>query len=133
MDLTITVDLPDPYEAAIEKVTHALKAEGFGVLTRIDFSTTMKEKLDEDFRPYIILGACAPDLAHRAMTAESQVGALLPCNVTVEAHEGGSRVQLVNPGAMLSMEPLASNPAIGEVAEEARTRFERVAAALSGE
>ena len=129
--LAFRVELDDPYESALEKVTAALKVEGFGVLTEIDVKATMKEKLDADFRPYKILGACNPPLAHRALSNEPLVGLLLPCNVTVEATEaGGSLVSIVNPEAMMSVGVLADSDAVCSVAAEARTRLERVAEAL---
>ena len=129
--LAFRIELDDPYEAALEKVAAALKVEGFGVLTEIDVKATMKEKLDADFRPYTILGACNPPLAHRALSNEPLVGLLLPCNVTVEATEaGGSLVSIVNPEAMMSVGALADSDVVCSVAAEARTRLERVAAAL---
>ena len=128
--LTFQVSLTDPYDDAVEKVTAALMAEGFGVLTSIDVKATLKEKLDADFRPFIILGACNPPLAQQALLSDPLVGLLLPCNVTVEETSDGSLVSIVNPEAMLEVPPLSSNKQIGEVAAEARTRLERVAAAL---
>jgi uncharacterized protein (DUF302 family) len=128
--LCFQVKLPDPYEKAIEKVTTALKTEGFGVLTQIDVQATLKNKLNADFRPYVILGACNPPLAHRALQSEPMIGTLLPCNVTVEAAEGGSLVSIANPEMMLTLEPLSSNSEIMLVASEARARLERVAASL---
>ena len=129
--LAFRVELDDPYKSALEKVTAALKVEGFGVLTEIDVKATMKEKLDADFRPYTILGACNPPLAHRALSNEPLVGLLLPCNVTVEATEaGGSLVSIVNPEAMMSVGALADSDVVCSVAAEARARLERVAAAL---
>jgi uncharacterized protein (DUF302 family) len=130
--LAFRVALDDPYEVALERVTLALKEEGFGVLTEIDVKATMKEKLDADFRPYTILGACNPPLAHRALSNEPQIGLMLPCNVTVEATEdGGSLVSIVNPEAVLSINVLADSGVVCSVASEARVRLERVAAALS--
>ena len=128
--LTFQISIPDPYDAAVEKVTAALKAEGFGVLTSIDVKATLKEKLDADFRPYVILGACNPPLAQQALLSDPLVGLLLPCNVTVEETAHGSLVSIVNPEAMLGVPPLSANKQIGEVAAEARTRLERVASAL---
>ncbi len=125
--LSFQIKLSENYDNAVEKVTAALKAEGFGVLTRIDVKATLKEKLDAEFRPYIILGACNPSLAHRALQSEPQVGLLLPCNVTVEEADGGALVSIVNPEAMLGMKPLSENETIGEVAAEARRSLERVA------
>jgi uncharacterized protein (DUF302 family) len=128
--LTFQVALPDSYNTAVEKVTTALKTEGYGVLTRIDFKATLKEKLNTDFRPYVVLGACNPPLAQRALLSDPLSGLLLPCNVTVEETPDGSLVSIVNPEAMLSLPPLSENKEILEVAAEARQRLERVAAAL---
>ena len=118
-----------PYEAAVEKVTAALKAEGFGVLTEIDVKATLKKKLDTDFRRYVILGACNPPLAHKALSTELEIGLLLPCNVVVYEGDtmGSSIVSIIDPIAMLGM---VINPELEEVAAEARARLERVAAAL---
>ena len=129
--LAFQVTLSDPYEAAVEKVTAALKEEGFGILTRIDVKATLKEKLDADFRPYVILGACNPPLAHRALQSEPLVGVLLPCNVTVEASDGGALVSIANPEGMLAHPPLTETRQVLAVAAEAHARLERVAATLS--
>lgn len=118
-----------PYEQAIAAVTEALKTEGFGVLTTIDVRATLKAKLDIDYPPYVILGACNPPLAHRALTAEPAVGLLLPCNVVVQAAAGGSTVTIADPIAMMQ---LTDSPALAEVAREAKTRLERVLAHLGG-
>ncbi len=126
--LGITVHLNTTFDNALARVTDALKAEGFGVLTEIDVQATLKKKLDVDFRPYKILGACNPPLAHRALIAAPEVGLLLPCNVTVQQTEAGAvEVALVDPLVMLGV---AANPALQPIAEEARTRLERAAAAL---
>jgi len=128
-NLGIQVHLDASYEAAVEQVTAALKEQGFGVLTEIDVKATMKKKLDVDFQKYVILGACNPPLAHRALSAEPAIGLLLPCNVIVyEDEAGGSVVSLVDPIAMLGF---VDNPALAPVAQEARTRLEKVAAALA--
>lgn len=119
-----------PYDQAVEKVSAALKEEGFGVLTEIDVKATLKEKLDQDFEPYIILGACNPPLAHLAVTSEPLVGLLLPCNVTIREVEGGSEVSIINPSALLAMDTLVNNEGIHQVAAEARERLERVVASL---
>jgi uncharacterized protein (DUF302 family) len=118
------------YEAAIEKVTAALKEEGFGVLTEIDVQATLKKKLDVDFRKYVILGACNPHLAHRALSTEIEIGLMLPCNVIVyEADDGeGSVVSIVDPQAMLGIAPGAD---LDDVACEAQERLQRVQVALS--
>lgn len=129
-ELAFTVSLDLPYDEAVERTIAALKAEGFGVLTRIDVKATLKEKLGEDFRPYVILGACNPPLAHRALSSDELVGVMLPCNVTVEAQDDGTRVRIANPEAMLTTGPLGENAELAAVALEARTRLERVAGAL---
>ena len=115
------------YESAIEKVTEALKAEGFGVLTNIDVKETMKKKLDVDFRRYAILGACNPPLAHRALSARPEVGLLLPCNVIVYEQGAGTVVSIVDP---LTMFQVVDAPELEPVAAEARQRLQRVATAL---
>jgi uncharacterized protein (DUF302 family) len=117
-----------PYEEAIARTTEALKTEGFGVLTEIDVRATFKEKLGVDFQKYIILGACNPALSHQALTVEAELGLLLPCNVIVYEDESGSTVSIVDPGQMLGV---ATNPALQPIADEARERLERVAAALA--
>lgn len=119
-----------PYQQAVERVTAALKDEGFGVLTTIDVQATMKQKLDVDFRRYVILGACNPPLAHRALTAELEIGLLLPCNVIVYEDESGagSIVSIIDPAVMLGV---GINPMLGPVGEEAATRLRRVLAALT--
>jgi uncharacterized protein (DUF302 family) len=131
--LAFEVRLGEPYDKAIEKVSAALKTEGFGILTRIDVHTTLKEKLGAEFRPYAILGACNPPFAHRALEHEARVGLLLPCNVTVEAGpEGGSIVRIGNPAVLLNVGGLDSDTVLREVAVEVKTRLERVAKALKG-
>jgi uncharacterized protein (DUF302 family) len=129
IDYGMRTHLDLPYETAIEKVTAALKAEGFGVLTQIDVQATLKQKLDVDFRRYIILGACNPHLAHRAFTTELEIGLLLPCNVIVYEDEpgAGTVVSIINPIMMLD---IGINPSLASVGEEAAVRLGRVLDAL---
>jgi uncharacterized protein (DUF302 family) len=115
------------YEAALEKVTGALKAEGFGILTSIDVKETMKKKLDVDFRKYTILGACNPPLANKALTARPDVGLLLPCNVIVYEEGEKTVVNIIDP---LSMTSFIQDPALDQVADEAHQRLKRVSEAL---
>ena len=116
-----------PYEMALEKVTEALKAEGFGILTSIDVKETMKKKLDVDFRKYTILGACNPPLANRSLTARPDVGLLLPCNVIVYEEGPGTVVNIIDPMSMVNFIP---DEALEVVAREAAERLKRVSAAL---
>ena len=118
------------FDETLEKVTEALKAEGFGVLTEIDVRETLKKKLDVDFRRYKILGACNPPFAHRALQQDLGVGLLLPCNVVVyEEDGGGTHVAAIDP-----MQTIAAQGAAGlaEIAAEVRQRLERVLARVSG-
>ena len=118
-----------PYEEAVEQTTAALKEEGFGVLTEIDVKATLKKKIDADFRRYVILGACNPNLAHQALQSQLEVGLLLPCNVIVyETGEGQSMVSIVNPMAMMSV---ADNEGLQAVAKQADEKLSRVVEKLT--
>ncbi len=129
--IAFTVHLDQSYDEALEAVAEALKTEGFGVLTKIDVKETLKQKLGQDFRPYAILGACNPPLAHRALAHDAQSGLMLPCNITVEADaEGGSIVRVADPAMMLRAGGMDQDSALREVAAEARARLERVAKSL---
>ncbi len=116
-----TLDVP--YEEAVERVIATLKEEGFGVLTEIDVKATLRKKLDADFRKYVILGACNPNLAHQALQQELELGLLLPCNVIVYEEDGGSVVSIVDPLTMLGV---VENPALQPIADEATERLQRV-------
>lgn len=123
-----TLDLS--YAQAVERTREALGQEGFGILTEIDVKATLKKKLDVDVSPYIILGACNPSLAHRALGVERDIGLLLPCNVIVyEADERGrSVVSAMDPREALSM---SGNDAVRPIADEARERLARALAAIA--
>jgi uncharacterized protein (DUF302 family) len=117
-----------PFDQAVTRVIEALKREGFGVLTDIDVSATMKAKLGEDFRPYRILGACNPQLARRALQLEDKIGTMLPCNVIVQQHaDGGVEVSAVDPVA--SMQAI-KNPGLAEIAQEVQAKLKKVVASL---
>jgi uncharacterized protein (DUF302 family) len=111
-----------PYDEALARVPDLLKAEGFGILTRIDVKETLKQKIGVDFRRYQILGACNPPLAHRALSAELEVGVMLPCNVVVyEGDDGRAVVIAVDPLATVA----AGHPALAPIAAEVRERLSR--------
>jgi uncharacterized protein (DUF302 family) len=116
-----TVNLP--FDAALQRIEQALQKEGFGVLTRIDVKETLKKKLGVERAPFVILGACNPQLAHRAIEIEPQIGLLLPCNVVVrELAPGRTRVEAVNPDAMMEMFPDADLESVAHEALERLTR-----------
>ena len=119
------------HNEAIARVTEALKTEGFGVLTRIDIDKAFRDKIGRAFRPYTILGACNPQLAHVALSSKPEIGLMLPCNVTVEAVEDGCIVRIVNPITIMKMGNLGSDEAILNVACDATEHLQRVAEALS--
>ncbi len=124
---TFSVTVNDDFHTVIDRVTGALAEEGFGVLTTIDVQATMKDKLDLDREPYVILGACNPPLANQAISAEPSIGTLLPCNVVVRQDGASVIVDFMDPQAVLS---LVDNPDVPALAMEVRTRMERVAAAV---
>lgn len=121
-------EIESTMDEAIDTVTEALKAEGFGILTQIDVQATLKEKLGADFRPYRILGACNPPFAHKALSAEDKIGTMLPCNVVVQ-DRGNGRVEVAAVNPLASMAAV-ENPALGEVAREVTARLERVIRSL---
>jgi uncharacterized protein (DUF302 family) len=126
--ISITVNLP--FDRALARTRDALAGEGFGILTEIDVTGTLRKKLDVEFRPYVILGACNPPLAHRALSAELDIGLLLPCNVIVYAADNPDRtvVAALDPVAALS---LTDNDAVKPLAQEVRVKLQRALASLS--
>jgi len=123
--MTKIVDLS--YQEAVDKVTDALKAQGFGVLTTINVQDTLKQKLGVDRGEYVILGACNPQLAHQALQAEPEIGLLLPCNVIVYTSEGKTRVSVLDPQQALG---ISNNDALSPIAKQAKERLERALAAV---
>lgn len=124
MSYTLDKRVAGDFDEVVDQTTSALSDEGFGVLCDIDVQQTLKEKLDEEFRQYRILGACNPPLAHQALEEELQLGTLLPCNVVVyETDNGETGVSAVDPEVMLSV---VDNPNLDPIAEDVRERFERV-------
>ncbi len=116
--------LSQNFDESIEKVTEALKEEGFGILTEIDVKETFKKKLDVDFRKYRILGACNPGLAHKAIQSESRIGTMLPCNVIVqELEDGRTEISAVDPVASMQA---VENTELGSVATEVRNKLKSV-------
>lgn len=130
-DYGIRTVLDLPFGEAVERTKNALKAEGFGVLSEIDLQEKLREKLGVEVDPYLILGACNPPLAYKALQAEPEIGLLLPCNVIVYATSGGRTVvAAVDPDAMLSI--VGENAAVAEVGQDARGRLQRVIESLKG-
>jgi uncharacterized protein (DUF302 family) len=123
---TITVDLA--YDEAVSRTRDALAEQGFGILTEIDVQATLKEKRDLDMEPYVILGACNPDLAHQALEIDRSIGVLLPCNVVVGSRDGGSTVQILDPQLMASVTGL---PELQPIADEAASRLQAVLDSLT--
>lgn len=127
MNYGITKTVSLSHEQAIQKVTEELQKEGFGVMTTIDVQETLKKKLGVEFTKYVILGACNPPFAHKALQAEEQIGLLLPCNVIVYEKEGTTVVSVFNP---MTMAKILDNEAMLPVAQEVTKRLERVIAAV---
>ena len=126
----IGVVVKGEFEATVARATDALKAEGFGILTTIDVTQTLKQKLNVDFRKYVILGACNPPLSHRALLAELEIGLLLPCNVIV--YDRGDGTMGVSAMAPVPAMGMVANPALASVAAEADARLRRVLAVIEG-
>lgn len=124
MDLGIRTKLSLPYDQAVQRTTEALKAQGFGVLTQIDVQAVMKQKLNADFRRYVILGACNPPFAHRSLSANPDVGLLLPCNVTVYEDGADSVVTAIDPVEMLGA--FKGDRTLHDIAIEVRDKLQRV-------
>jgi len=127
MDFTRRIELDANYDDAIERVRDALKDQGFGVLTEIDVRQTLKDKLDVDVDPQIILGACNPQLAHRALEIDPRIAALLPCNVVVRTEAGRTVVEALDPTLIAR---IPDNPALEPIAEEAGQRIQAALDAL---
>lgn len=115
------------YQEALDRTKEALQEEGFGVLTSIDVQEAMKNKLDVDFKPYTILGACNPSFAYKALQEEEQIGLLLPCNVVIQQQEGNVTISIADPKTLFR---LVDNPALASVAEEVYKRLRRVIQAV---
>lgn len=128
-DYTIGVTLDRPYDATVAAVRESLAEQGFGVLTEIDVAATLKTKLDVDVPAQLTLGACRPQLAHRALDAVPSIAALLPCNVVVRDIGGATAVEAIDPDAMMR---LAGDATLRQVATEARERLVAALAALEG-
>jgi len=131
-DFGMSITVPGGYDEVKERVVAALKEQGFGVLTTIDVQSTLKQKLDVDMERYEILGACNPALAHRALTADREIGLLLPCNVVLREADGGIRVSALDPVAMFSLVDGAAAGELAELPTEARGRLERALESLHG-
>ncbi len=120
MDYGITVRMAASFAEAVARVREALKAQGFGVLTEIDVQATLRDKLGQEMEPYLILGACNPPLAHRALTADRSIGLLLPCNVVVRTESGQTVIEALDPQVMIT---IAGEGSLQPVADEAASRL----------
>jgi uncharacterized protein (DUF302 family) len=123
-----SIDVSVPFEDAVSRTRAALQEQGFGVLSEIDVQATLRDKRGLEMEPYLILGACNPDLAHQALEIDRSIGVLLPCNVVVSGHAAGSRVQILDPQIMASLTGL---PALQPVVDEASARLQAVLDTLS--
>ena len=127
MTYYIAKTISGKFDDVISRVTEALKAEGFGVLTEIDVAATLKKKIDVDFRPYRILGACNPKMAYKALSAEDKIGVMLPCNVIVQQTDKGVEVAAVDPVASMQA---VENPGLGDIAGPVKEALARVVNSL---
>ena len=129
MEYGITVRIAAPFAGTVARVREALKEQGFGVLTEIDVRATMREKLGEDMEDYLILGACNPPLAHRALAADRKIGLLLPCNVVIRADDRGTTVEALDPRAIAD---IAGKSALTAIADEAAYRIQAALRTIEG-
>lgn len=130
MSYYFSTKLSDTFAYAIERTREALKGEGFGIISEIDIQNTLKDKIGVEFRPYVILGACNPSLAHQALLLEDKVGTMLPCNVVVQETADGIEVAAINPVASMGA---IQNERLGEKAAEVAEKLERAILVLGGE
>lgn len=128
MDYGTTIELELPYEQAVPRVKEAFAVQGFGTLTEIDVRATLKDKLGQEMEPYLILGACNPELAHRALEIEPEIGLLLPCNVVVRSDQGRTLVQALNPQVMVTVPERAE---LQPIADEAARRIQAALTSLA--
>jgi uncharacterized protein (DUF302 family) len=128
VDYGITIKTAGPFTETVGKVRDALREQGFGVLTEIDVRATMQDKLGAQMEDYVILGACNPPLAHRALSADRSIGLLLPCNVVVRAGQGETVVEAMDPQVMMQV---AEQPALAAVAEDAAARLRAALAEIA--
>ena len=126
---TLTATTSAPFADAVERVRAELKEEGFGVLSEIDVQATLREKLGAEMEPYLILGACNPPLAHQALSAEPELGTLLPCNVVVYEHNGETHISAIDAERMLS---IVGNDELGPIAAEVRAKLANVIERAAG-
>ena len=129
MEFTRRIEFDATYDEAIPAVIEALKGQGFGVLTEIDVRQTLKEKLDIDVEPQVILGACNPQLAHRALEIDPRVATLLPCNVVIRSENGRTIVEALDPKIIAA---ISDNPALAPIADEAGDRIQKALNTLRG-
>ncbi len=129
---SMSITVPGGYDEVKERVVAALKEQGFGVLTTIDVQSTLKQKLDADMERYEILGACNPPLAHKALSADREIGLLLPCNVVLREVDGGIRVSALDPVAMFSLVDGAAAGELADLPSEAQGRLKRALESLHG-